>query len=309
MKLFEILDKLREKMLELFPQKSARHIYHYTTSEVLWEFLKPNNDFLCTYCKALSDPTEFKTGVFAVTRICQELHIEFTKTLSYMNLLAGVSGNNLWPWVMSFSIERDDTRQWRTYTSKSSGGYSIGFNVDRITNVLQSFDDRTHDYWALISLLPCVYVGHDDQTNIKEFVRYALIDLKPELKGLLDRNIRREDSAEIADALLCFLLSSVIKHKDFREEREWRLIVQPIELANVADKCRMVGEKIRISSGLCEGRMKMSDFIDEIIVSPHGQTENLRAKAEMYAALRRLNNRDGKLIVASESSYKGDCRM
>ena len=41
MKLFEILDKLREKMQELFPQKSARHLYHSTTSEVLWEFLKP----------------------------------------------------------------------------------------------------------------------------------------------------------------------------------------------------------------------------------------------------------------------------
>ena len=306
MKLFEILDKLREKMLELFPQKSVRHIYHYTTSEVLWEFLKPNNDFLCTYCKALSDPTEFRTGAFAVTRICQELNIEVDKILRYMNLLAGASGKNWWPWVMSFSIDRDDTGQWRTYTSKSLGGYSIGFNVDRITRALRLFDNRTHDYWALISLLPCVYVGYDDQSNIKELVRYALINLKPELKGLLDRNIRREDSAEIADALLYFLLSSVVKHKDFREEREWRLIVQPIELANVAEKCRMAGEKIRISSGLCEGSMKMSDFIDEIIVSPHGQTENLRAKAEMYAALRKLDNRDGKLIVASESPYRGE---
>ena len=67
--LHEIVNDLNKSIQELFPMKKASCIYHYTSINVLWEFLRDESDFYCTYFKALSDPTEFQTGIFAIARI------------------------------------------------------------------------------------------------------------------------------------------------------------------------------------------------------------------------------------------------
>ena len=305
---FEIFDKFRNKILELFPEKKELRVYHYTSSEILWEFMKPGGDFRCTFYSALSDPTEFYTGMSAETRFWRKLHKELNVDFT-MPLYDVSSAAESVPWIMSFSAARDETSLWRDYTSRT-GGYAMGFNVENITKAIIEDSHLEHDKWVLINFLPCIYYGCDDMHKINELIKYALTELTFEFAAFLSRGSEkdRDENERLARTYLWLLLASVIKHKDFRDEQEWRLIVQPLELKSAGRKCEMVGGKIRIASGLCGTRRRLINFIDEIIVSPHGPSDSLRLMAEMFVSLSGFGGDGESRIVASVSPYRGEAK-
>ncbi len=54
--------------------------YHYTTADVLEEFLKEDGDILCTHCRTLNDSREFAAGV--------DLFASYMKTRNWNHNLA-----------------------------------------------------------------------------------------------------------------------------------------------------------------------------------------------------------------------------
>ena len=338
MTLYDVYEKILGKLLELFPEKKASRIYHYTSKEVLWEFLKPDNDFYCTYFRDLSDPMEFITGMGVVTRMwreyCRGEEDEFLTPLRYSVAMSGKYGKNLLPWIMSFSAAKDKTSQWRTYTNRIEGGFSVGFNVDVIRQRLNENNNRSHGAWSLLSFLPCLYTDCDSQESINALLKFVLRDVVVDLKRLLDARQHVDNNEQIARSLLYLLMSSIIKHSDFKEEQEWRLVVQPIELNEVAEQVEMIGGKPRIRTGLFGAKASvtslnkqdfgamtkkdglgkqeslqndhmLSSAIGEIIVSSHGPSEILHDRAELYLALRGVGEGERSMVVSSESPYRG----
>ncbi len=220
-----IYKKLLRKMLELFPDKNANTVYHYTSLEVLWEFLKPDYDFLCTHCRELSDPTEFcKTGMFACTRMMRKLSSgnsnEFLAPLSGANALSGSSGLNFFPWTMSFSTASDETSQWRNYTDRIRGGCAIGFNTEKIRRDVEL--GMAHEGWSWLNFLPCVYVKHDSDEQIYNLFQYAMTEVVGDLAEVLSCGKDVDQGANTAKAMVFLLLASLMKHRDFHAEREVR---------------------------------------------------------------------------------------
>ena len=338
MTLYDVYEKILGKLLELFPEKKANRIYQYTSKEVLWEFLKPDNDFYCTYFRDLSDPMEFITGMGVVTQMwreyCRGEEDEFLTPLRYSVAMSGKYGKNLLPWIMSFSKAKDETSQWRTYTNRNEGGFSVGFDVDVIRQRLYENNNQSHGAWCLLSFLPCLYADCDSQESINTLLEFVLRDVVVDLKGLLDARQIADNNEQIARSLLYLLMSSIIKLSNFKEEQEWRLVVQPLELNEVAVQVEMIGGKPRIRTGLFGAKTNdksldiqdsvattkkdgqgqqdslqndhmLSSAIGEIIVSPHGPSEFLHDKAELSLALRGVGDGERPMVVSSESPYRG----
>lgn len=330
----EIYADLLDAMLKIFPEADRGIIYHYTSVNVLWEFLRPDYDFWCTYCRSLSDPTEFQTGMFAVTRFLKRFFKKekFEDTFAHMLALCGDHGLNYMPWTLSFSTAEDDTGQWRQYTDRNDGGCAVGFNREAIVSALQDEHNMAQNNWAFVTLLPCVYLEDGAENKIESLFQYAFTTLVQELKEVFKKE---KNNDQIAVGLVGLLLASLMKHKDFREEKEWRLIVQPLELGAVAENVDMIGGKSRIRTGLwgekldCpikvsgrEHRMpcpvsqmklntkdvpnrRVGDMIERIIISPHGPSGDLLDRGKLFVALRGLKNGDCSLVVPSESPYRG----
>jgi len=168
--------------------------------------------------------------------------------------------------------------------------------------------NQPYDAWALIAFLPCLYSGYDDQGKINAVLNYVFNEVTIDLKMLLDKRQKADNNEQIARALLYLLMASIIKHSDFNSEDEWRLIVQPIELSELvklqgcADAVAMIGGKPRIRSGLFGNERHMvSGLIEEIVVSPHGPSDLLQERAQLFLALRGI---DTSIVVKSESPYK-----
>lgn len=332
----KIYRELLDEMLTVFPETNCETIYHYTSLNVLWEFLKPDYDFWCTYCRSLSDPTEFQTGIFAVTRFLKRFFQKekFENAFTYMLALCGDHGLNYTPWTLSFSTAEDDTGQWRQYTNRDDGGCAIGFNRKMIVSTLCNEHNMSQNNWAFVTLLPCVYLEDGAENKIERLFQYAFTTLVQKLKEVFKDD---KDGDQIAIGLVGLLLASLMKHKDFRQEKEWRLVVLPLELNAVAENVEMIGGKSRIRTGLwgaaldrpfkkASGReremsgpvsqvkvnagsvlsQRVGDLIERIIISPHGPSNDLLDRGKLFVALRGLKNDNGSLVVPSESPYRGE---
>src|SRR5262249_48878678 len=126
--------------------------------------------------------------------------------------------------VFSLTEARDQLSQWRAYSS--SGGYMIGFNTPSLGFVAKNQG---------FLLSRCIYRELDQEMLIADTV-------EPFLAGfaatLADCNPTPHKIHAIADRFVDHLvrIAPLLKHHSFEEEREWRLISQPIPLAH--DKMR-----------------------------------------------------------------------
>lgn len=301
-------DKIRDKILSLFPKKQAKEIYHYTSLTVLWRFLANDYDFLCTYCRALSDHTEFLTGMSACVQMLRGMNEDLVEQLRDAVAVSGNTGVDFFPWMMSFSIGGDETFLWEHYTDNQNGGCSIGFNTQKLINDIKSVNGITNDSWCLVSLLPCIYIGYDDENKINKLFMYAMTEVADELARFFKVNddfCEDENSNKMARTLIFLLLSSIMKHKGFKDEQEWRLIIQPMDVSKLLSYASVIGGKLRLKSGVWGGKRKVFKCIDRIVISPQGSSDTLRDSANMMVAVRELQKEHDSVVVSSLSPWKG----
>lgn len=178
----EALDRSKEHM-----------IYHYTSMEALKGILQ--KDELCfwgTRYDSMNDPTEH---IYAKDHLIPEFCKHFDKK--------EIEETKIYPYVVSFSKEKDDFNMWRMY--KAEVALILDYNIinEWVENHLNWQDHEKSYYFG-----ECKY----PETN-KE--------LLGEFEWLKEWNKKRGDLSE--DEVTAIELTTFIKRKEFKHENEVRL--------------------------------------------------------------------------------------
>ena len=305
---FTLHNELKKKFKPMFPKE---RLYHYTTVDPFLKLMDKEGRFYCTYFRALNDDKEFWEGVDYVFEYlkkwgkitegrCQKLRAEVSK--------AEAMKGNL-PWIMSFSLERDSLQQWMSYTDKKSGGYAIGYNFKRLESAVEALVKVKRDKAELSSdggipyalyFLPCFYLDRGDSKamkNIDRFIKYMFTTFfnKVSKKDALKK---RDQGALLWSQIM--LISSLIKNPTFKGENEFRLVMMSCS-GDIKDRVEFVGGKPRLKVPLDTVVAPLNKLVDEVVISPHGDTVALRCVAE-FSMLKSGRKFD---ISASRSSFNG----
>lgn len=194
-------------------------LYHYTTPTGLLGIIG-KKEIWASHTQYLNDRMEFR---HAVGIIREEIHAmknepQYAADHDHLDEMESVleHSGEMNVCVCSFSEEADVLSQWRAYGNGS--GFSIGFSGE----FLRAISDH-HKFW----LVKCIYEEHEQ----RHWLRTLLTDV-------LRENVQRQLDGEKADLppggnLYAYLnrYAPIIKHKSFKEEKEWRIISRPIPVS------------------------------------------------------------------------------
>ena len=291
--------KLHELIAKAFPKKfSVQTIYHYTTLDVAQLFLNPEKIMLyCTYAKALNDNQEYMIGIeYAEAHIAEVMHLDaevLSEVKAMLNQLKNI-GYRI-PWVMSFSTQRDLLSQWRAYTDKKNGGYAIGFSFSELEKlvkkiVLQKAANSKGRPPYILHLLPCFYLDYESETSMQEVSRFFKLIFDDHFNNvvtsLIDVNNLQQYAAAIV-SLIC-VFAAFIKHQAFKEEDEYRLMIQVCD-KDYEKNVEIVGNKPRMKISEKIRSVDLHKMIKELWTSPHGDTDILKSIAHFMQ--RRYNGK------------------
>lgn len=255
-------------------------VYHYTSASVLPVFFEENADLYCTNSKCLNDSTEIFLGSRTFAQYLYEIH-KLDKphfNLFSQNITEISEQNWIDAWVMSFTSAKDDLSQWRGYVSKDTGGYAIGFNVKKLVSVLQRLSEsvKGEKVNQIPFLTRCWYLEKDTdlirsyfdwliECNAYDIFKYAQCD--------------KLDEQTFKSVMTTAIIKTMhIKHYAFQAEKEARIILT-VPGENYT-KMRVVGGKPRMPIGVPILGEPLYSLIDEIYISPHGNTNTLMAQAQ-----------------------------
>ena len=199
--------------------------YHYTTADVLKEFLKEDGDILCTHCRTLNDSREFVAGIDLLVSYMKVRNWNLDLITRIENQMKGFAQFDLgMPWIFSLSIYNDSLFQWSNYTDRRNGGYAIGFAVNSFVQLAEKRivkGNQNPQYPVSTFFLPCLYLGIDDGFRwLDDFFKECYDSGVVHAPYIEDRQINK-----------VFVLASVvpmfIKDKSFFIEGEYRLVLEP----------------------------------------------------------------------------------
>jgi len=209
------------------PQIPER-LYHYTSQQGLISILS-SRTLWSTRIQFLNDSTEFRYtfGLLQnAIRARPERFDSFKSTLpvdKMLDLMAKgfESAHSDHIHVACFSETGDALNLWRGYCPQGAKGFSIGFQTTQLV-----------DATPLIAffLLPCIY----DSRKQTDLVDLVMDDF---LNQVIKATRAREGSSSFKGIVHtffddCVFLATILKHPSFWEEREWRIVTQPIPDTN-----------------------------------------------------------------------------
>lgn len=281
--------KLHEFIARAFPEKfSVQTIYHYTSLDVAQLFLNPEKIMLyCTYAKALNDNQEYRIGIeYAETHIAEVMHLDaevLSEVKAMLNRLTDI-GYRI-PWVMSFSARRDLLSQWRAYTDKKCGGYSIGFSFPELEKlvkkiVVQKAADSKKGLPYILHLLPCFYLDYESEKSVQDVSNFFKLIFSDYFTDVVAKLIDINNPQQYASAIVSFIcvFAAFIKHHAFKEEHEYRLMIQVLD-KDYEKNVEIVGNKPRLKISEKVRRGDLMSTIKELWTSPHGDTDILKSLA------------------------------
>jgi hypothetical protein len=120
--------------------------------------------------------------------------------------------------VVSFVETPDQLSQWRAYAGDY--GFSLGLRTEHLREVAEEQG---------FFLAPCIYDYSDQEGVIKEIISFHIQDFRRRVTGPQGTEIdkvREEVSWQFVSYLASY--APLLKHTSFAEEREWRLISDPM---------------------------------------------------------------------------------
>lgn len=286
----ERMHKIAEKIFSLdlaLHQPSEDLFYHYTTINVVEHFFGDNPSLYATHYKDLNDDAEFELGFKCLENYFKRVDDVLSKLKELRNEFhIGARLLNFSPWIMSFSTDADSLHQWVAYTDKRLGGYAVGFRGSKLECLIS--DKEAY-------LLPCVYVDGVNEKGVFD----NSIQLNSLIQWMIDGDVFPNEMNDVERILkVIWVVSSIIKHKAFSIENEWRLIVfdANIDLLRV----RNIGGKMRIPISYSPAK----DLIDRIVVSPCNKSNNFR-HALPYAHVITEHGKSKHPIKMSNIPYNG----
>lgn len=272
------------------------YLYHYTSPEVFEILMKDESDLLCTHYKDLNDSTEFQLGIDATLAYMEDKGWNTKLRRRIEALLNVCCEKDLFvPWIASFSRLNDSLYQWISYTDPTKGGYAIGFEVEE----LKSFCSKSTKASKVVGIErsafchQCCYVGVDEYYD-------AMNQVFGSLNGL-DIHSDSNDVSVVSQVVnWCLAIAAIFKHKGFFNEDEFRLIVQADSNQTLfGDEILEIKKKKRIKSGLKNYFGSLKSIIRHVVISPHGDTDDLESMAKS------LCGGSGIKIFRSTIPYKG----
>lgn len=271
---------------ELFP--CGARIYHYTSAEVLTKLAEDNAAFYATHYLALNDNEEYDRGIRFVLdeylpKRCRSVNCLLHKELRelYKENKKKDELPKVWflhtPWVVSFSRQSDLLSQWVSYTDKGAGGVAIGYDFDKLEEVVgmtvrakrarSRFDDSSLDYE--VQFLPCIYLDKKNPGRMR--IVYKVLDLlfKDYFVRKANDFIKPKEKAILAVAIVN-LFGAIAKHPSFASEDEFRLVVL-VGNKRFLKRGEFIGGKPRIRVPLREETaVRINALISDVCLSPHG---------------------------------------
>ncbi len=253
-------------------------LYHYTSVQTLKSIIATRT-MRATRYNQMNDRAEVDIGV-ALLRDAIRRHDVAAEDQDYKAfLLSGVESFQEEPldvYVLSLSAEDDSLDQWRAYTPE--GGVAVGFNskavqrgflIDITSRVGGEKVDDPIRLDPENRLMQCRYTDKNGGLDLSDLVADRFF--KPSSYPAM---FRRE--SPFAQQLFVSSLSVMVyrticslKHGAFRSEREWRCV----NYRPSADKY-----PVKLSEDnrhYIEMTFDPSSFIEEVWISPHGDTAGI----------------------------------
>jgi hypothetical protein len=196
-------------------------LYHYTTGPGFLGIVA-SKEIWATSIHYMNDAKEFALAL-EVAHFCLHAVRKGVKTEEESALLDRMIQQLEWVaqvnvCVVSFSEVPDQLSQWRAYAGDY--GFSLGLRTERLQAVAseQSF-----------FLAPCIYDYREQESIIKEIVSFHIQEFHSravEQQGTETDKVRDGVSWQFVRYLAGY--APLLKHASFAEEREWRLISQPM---------------------------------------------------------------------------------
>ncbi len=196
--------------MSIADQPNSVVLWHYTSLETLINILKTKQVWASDILY-LNDATEYRYGLGIAKKAAEKKAatldsaksdvVERNIGKSVQDLDKGLMQQPVF--VFSMSEEPDLLSQWRAYCGDSSG-CSIGFTPSMFTGL--GFGT---------TVVPCIYDEEDPMAQIVEIIDWAL-----------GPHVRTSDITQTVNARIASLVPA-IKNPAFREEKEWRVVVQP----------------------------------------------------------------------------------
>jgi hypothetical protein len=131
----------------------------------------------------------------------------------------------LLPFVASYSADRDNLTQWRSYCPKGNG-VCIGFRTDSLSNAFLISPERSNDDLddnVSVEFRAIKYLDPLDVSAVDEMIRHAL-NVAADW-SLDDREIKEAFNENYRFWLDIEAFAAITKHISFEAERESRLVV------------------------------------------------------------------------------------
>ena len=274
---------IQEHLKPLFPDviNGERLVYHYTTINTFEALTRERADFVCTYCGALNDKAEFSTGIELLERYFRQ-HPHASCGLSMATLKSMAEEPAFGSWSMSFSTVGDSLSQWISYTDRHDGGVSLGFSIDDLLNRI----GQSKRSAQLLYLVPCLYASVHEK-EIEDLIRFLFGPYRDAVhKQCMTKGCLVDESQSLAVITLSIALifAAMVKDESFREEKEWRIVMQPFDEV-ITRGCEFLGGKPRLYTHLFGKDFQVAQSIRDVVCSPHGM---VNSKVQMIANLRKL---------------------
>jgi hypothetical protein len=211
---------LQREVDALRPSRSL--LFHYTSQSTLLKIVQ-GKSLWASNIHYLNDATEYKYAFSVLESVLDakiaapsdELEQAFLKYLrTYIDEV-----RNIDVYVFCFSQQPDLLSQWRGYCPNGSG-FSVAFLVDDLRRWAEKQD---------FFLSPCLYEPGDQRLLVLDLVNQSIAKLRAQVKELHTSSV--EASKEHYEAWVRYFATNLfpnaaprLKHPDFREEVEWRLI-------------------------------------------------------------------------------------
>jgi len=204
-----MLEELRRAISEL---RGQRLLYHYTNAAGLEGILSSHVIRASNY-RFVNDASELRFGRSAVSGVLDSLIVTFSHRKRELHEVREMLQDGwrdvldrevLDVYITSFCGDVDRLSQWRAYGSRS-GRYAIAVEVRRL--------DGVGLFWPLR-----VLYQPDEQ-------RQSVVTVVERILAAADAGQLSISDVDFALKLKLFELSCRIKHQAFREENEWRSII------------------------------------------------------------------------------------
>jgi len=285
-------------------QEVPKVLYHYTTAKSLLGIVNDNaiwatninyfndpNELKYAYRLVLEEVSNIKKIELSNTKKPENLHVFLSQLFRKFNksqieqLLEKMTKyiESLPIYVISLSEKKDHKSQWMEY-SDMGNGFCIGFDTKRLC---KGFDIGNFEYKK------CIYDLEEQKVKVGKYLNQY---------NLLFTNTKDNQSTEVTDKISEFFndmykILTEIKKQHFKDEKEWRLVSQPIGTSNYEIRFRSNNNQIIPYISLPFPDLIRDFPIVEIIIGP--KQDNYLAKMAL-AILKSKKQAKGIKITESE---------